>query len=178
VARRTAAASQYTCGNDSARIWSEPSGASPRAWGDSQVRRNRTFGTRHPVVSPLAVSERRSAPRVEPEATPWRALARLRPGLEVVVINISAGGALIQSARRIHPGARAELQLLGSLGQVVSGRVQRCRVNGLDPLRYEGAIIFDVRLHWNAASGSEFPEPSEAVATQGKTLPKSGSRGA
>jgi hypothetical protein len=70
----------------------------------------------------------------------------MRPGQEIVLINISAGGALIQSSNHMKPGARTELQLLARVRHVVSGRIDRCRVVSLDPLRYEGAVIFECPL--------------------------------
>jgi PilZ domain len=70
----------------------------------------------------------------------------MRPGHEVEVLNLSPGGALIASAARMNPGARAELQLAGTLRRAVRGRVARCRVVCLDPLRFEGAITFDEPL--------------------------------
>jgi hypothetical protein len=38
-------------------------------------------------------------------------LARIRPGHDVVVIDLSHGGALVETGRRLTPGATAELQL-------------------------------------------------------------------
>lgn len=86
--------------------------------------------------------------RVPPSRTPWHDAALLRPGLEVRVINVSCGGALIESGNRMHPGTRTELQLSGRIRQAVRGRIDRCRVTELDPIRYEGAIVFDQRLEW------------------------------
>jgi hypothetical protein len=86
---------------------------------------------------------------VPPEHTPWQPVALLRPGQEVRLINVSCGGALIESRRRMRPGARTELQLSGPPRCVVSGRIDRCRVTHLDPVRYEGVIVFDQALHWS-----------------------------
>lgn len=94
--------------------------------------------------------ERRATTRVAPEYTPWRRVALLRPGLDIVLINLSAGGALVESPNRLTPGARTELQLTGSSRRVVRARIERCRVTGLEPLRYEGAIVFDERLELRA----------------------------
>ena len=51
--------------------------------------------------------ERRLAARVTPEQTPWHSVAILRPGQEVHVINVSPGGALMESASRMKPGTLA-----------------------------------------------------------------------
>ena len=64
------------------------------------------------------------------------------------MINVSCGGALIESGNRMHPGTRTELQLSGLPRLVIRGRIDRCRVTQLDPVRYEGAIVFDQRLEW------------------------------
>ena len=95
----------------------------------------------------LAIAgDRRRAPRVRPAHTPWGDLALLRPGQDVTVLNISGGGALVESSSRMRPGARAELQLIGAPRCMVRGRVHRCHVASLDPLRYRGAIVFDEEL--------------------------------
>jgi hypothetical protein len=72
----------------------------------------------------------------------------LRPGRQVQLINVSAGGVLITSFCRLRPGARAELQLTGTYPLVVAGRIDRCRVVSLEPLNYEGAIVFERVLEW------------------------------
>ncbi len=90
--------------------------------------------------------ERRVAGRVTPEHTRWQPLALLRPGQEVVLVNVGPGGALVESPTRLAPGARTELQLFGKARCSVRGRLERCRVSRLEPLRYEGAIVFDACL--------------------------------
>ncbi len=91
--------------------------------------------------------DRRHTARVSPEHTPWRR-AILRPGQEVTLINVSRGGALIESHNRLLPGTRAELQLSGAARCTVRGRILRCRVSSVNPLRYEGAIVFERTLDW------------------------------
>lgn len=95
--------------------------------------------------------ERRQAGRVTPERTPWKPLALLRPGQEVRLLNVSRGGALVESATRMLPGGRTELQLSGLRRQTLAGRIARCRVTRIDPVRYEGAIVFDEALECGAA---------------------------
>jgi hypothetical protein len=91
-------------------------------------------------------AERRAGRRVRPEERGWRSAAVLRPGLEVDILDLSPGGARISSMARLKPGGRAELHLAGGSRRVVSGRISRCRVVRLMPLRYEGAMVFDERL--------------------------------
>jgi hypothetical protein len=66
--------------------------------------------------------------------------------VSVDIVNISGGGALLSSAVRLRPGSRAELQLFGASRRTVPGHVLRCRVAGLAPLRFEGAVAFDELL--------------------------------
>lgn len=95
-----------------------------------------------PLAPPLA--ERRRAERVPPGAMGWRPEALLRPGLPVVLVNISAAGALVESTGRLRPGAPTELQLsCAGRRRMVRGRLARCEVVALDPVRYQGAIAFD-----------------------------------
>ena len=101
----------------------------------------------------LSREERRRTTRVPPEATPWEPAALLRPGVDVVLLNVSAGGALIESRTRISPGARTELQLLGAVRRAVRGRIDRCAVSALNPVRYRGAIVFDEQLQWSRGCG-------------------------
>lgn len=93
-----------------------------------------------------AAVERRRGPRVPSDQSPWRSDAVLRPGLVVRVINIGPRGVLVESAARLRPGRRAELQLLAldSDGRrIVAGRIERCQVVGLEPLCFQGAIAFE-----------------------------------
>jgi hypothetical protein len=91
--------------------------------------------------------ERRRGPRLPPEQTDWRDQAVLRPGQEVQVVNISPHGALVESRSRLRPGPRAELHLTaGSERVAVTGRMERCEVTGLHPLRYRAAIVFDRKV--------------------------------
>ena len=95
--------------------------------------------------------ERRGTTRVSPHETPWSAAGRLRHGQDVVLVNVSQGGALIESASALNPGARTDLQLLGKTRRSVPGRVARCRITALSPLRFEGAIAFDECLQWEGS---------------------------
>jgi len=99
----------------------------------------------------IDAGDRRGTVRVGPEETPWRRLALLRPGQEVVLLDLSAGGALVESHARMNPGTRTELQLFGAQRRHVRGQIGRCRVSHLDPVRYEGAIVFDEHVDWHHA---------------------------
>ena len=104
-----------------------------------------------------AVAERRREPRVAGGGGRFDPAAVLRPGLEVVLINISCRGALVESGARLRPGARAGLLLSGTdVRASVEGRIERCQVARLDPVRYRGVIVFDKDLDvGTGAGGSE-----------------------
>lgn len=77
--------------------------------------------------------------------------ARMRPGYEVVLVDVSAGGALVETARRLLPGSFIELHLASAARAMsVRGRVIRCTVSRLRPASvwYRGAIKFDRELSW------------------------------
>jgi hypothetical protein len=108
------------------------------------------------VAAGLTIAvERRKTARIGPERTPWSELALLRPGQDVFVINVSSGGALLESHTRMSPGARTELQLSSGPARrrSVRGRIVRCGVSALDPLRYRGAIAFDEWLDVDGGTG-------------------------
>lgn len=93
--------------------------------------------------------ERRSEAR-QPGGARWLSDAVLRPGQPVRVINISSRAALVESGTRLRPGAQTELQLATGPGRTsVRGRLERCFVAALSPLRYRGVVRFEQRLDLN-----------------------------
>lgn len=93
--------------------------------------------------------ERRATPRVSTAGSHGMERARLRPGRTAHVVDLSAGGALIETDWRLLPGTRVELQL-GDPSAIykVTGRILRCHVSLLDRerIRYRGALAFEERL--------------------------------
>ena len=75
--------------------------------------------------------------------------ATLRPGCIVTIINLSAGGVLLEADRPLRPGARVHLQLVTEVRTlVVPAHVLRCAVWTLKELagpRYRGALRFEQR---------------------------------
>jgi PilZ domain-containing protein len=93
--------------------------------------------------------------------------ARVRPGHLAVVIDVSAGGALVEISRRLLPGSSVDLQIDTMHRQsTVRGRIVRCAVCRIDAITvsYRAAIAFD--RQWPLApspvdSGSgEYPIPA------------------
>jgi PilZ domain-containing protein len=77
--------------------------------------------------------------------------ARIRPGQQVQLTDLSSGGALVEADRRMLPGSAVELQLLAQDRQAtMRGSVLRCCVVRVRPssVSYRGAIAFDRQLAW------------------------------
>ena len=77
--------------------------------------------------------------------------ARVRPGHLATVVDVSAGGVLVETEHRLLPGANVELQLEGeNRSTKLRGRVVRCSVVRVRPeaVSYRGAIAFDRHLPW------------------------------
>jgi len=93
--------------------------------------------------------ERRTSARIT--TTPWSDLARgkLRPGRPALIVDMSAGGALIETESRLLPGMHVEFQVGEPVALYkVRARILRCHVVLLDRerVRYRGALMFDERL--------------------------------
>jgi hypothetical protein len=107
--------------------------------------------------------------------------ATLRPGCAVRVVDLSAGGALVQAAQPLRPGARVHLQLVTTtrvFGLVAA--VLRCAVWTLHAelgATYCGALQFEER--WDAVwevstlDGSQMPGFTRPSASpDGHELPR------
>jgi hypothetical protein len=92
-------------------------------------------------------TDRRTEQRLAAERLRWRRHAVLRPGQPVVLLNVNSRAALVESHARLRPGAHTEL-LLHGVGDrtTIRGRLDRCHVAALEPLRYRGVLFFDHRL--------------------------------
>jgi hypothetical protein len=78
--------------------------------------------------------------------------ARVRPGHRVHVVNVSAGGALLEATRPLRPGADVEVQFERADARVrVPARVVRCGVSAIHPERgptYRAAVAFNETFEW------------------------------
>ena len=98
------------------------------------------------------------------------ARATLRPGCAVRVVDVSAGGALIQADRPMRPGARVHFQLVTRIRTFgLAARVLRCAVWMLDPqhgITYRGALQFEARcdLLWEVETLDGSPIPAGLAA--------------
>jgi hypothetical protein len=97
-------------------------------------------------MAPVAgeLTDRRRESRCAGGGPRWQPRAIIRPGQPVTVINICSRAALVESPARLRPGAQTEMQLAGSGARTsIRGRLERCYVAALDPLRYRGVLIFE-----------------------------------
>jgi hypothetical protein len=98
-------------------------------------------------VAAIDPVERRRERRASGGGSRWRVHAVLRPGQPVTLLNISSRAALVESASRLRPGARTEVQLAGANARAsVGARVDRCYVAAIEPMRYRGVLVFDERI--------------------------------
>jgi hypothetical protein len=107
--------------------------------------------------------ERRAAPRTSALTGSGMHRARLRPGRTAYVVDLTSGGALIETDWRLLPGTRVEMQIGDPVPLFrVGGRVLRCHVALLEHqrVRYRGALVFDYQL--------PFGEPRTPCAALGK----------
>jgi hypothetical protein len=94
-------------------------------------------------------SDRRAWPRMSTVTRAEMAIGRLRPGRAAQIVDVSSGGALIETDWRLLPGTRVELQVGAPVALYrVRGWVLRCQVARLDRerIRYRGAVAFEEQL--------------------------------
>lgn len=95
--------------------------------------------------------DRRAMRRLEAVEQHGIVSAFVRPGHRARLVDVSAGGALIETSHRLLPGASVELQVeTGADRASIRGQVLRCAVVRVRPtwICYRGAIAFDRYLPW------------------------------
>lgn len=93
--------------------------------------------------------ERRASPRMPALTLAGMERARLRPGRVAHIVDLSSGGALIETDWRLLPGMRVEMQVGEPVPLFrITGRILRCHVALLDRerIRYRGALKFEEQL--------------------------------
>jgi hypothetical protein len=101
--------------------------------------------------------------------------ARLRPGGDVVLVNLSNSGALVEGTCRFRPDARCELSVTaGARESTLRALVVRSFVARLDragPVRYRAAIRFERTVEWPSSmtsiDGYRIPEAVAALDAPG-----------
>ena len=103
--------------------------------------------------------------------------ALVRPGHDVSVVDVSAGGTLIESAHRLLPGTSVEIQLETADHRVrVRGRVLRSAVVSLrsSAVCYRGAVVFDCYLPWfvdEDSTGYSVPSAEHRMGHSARAAP-------
>jgi hypothetical protein len=99
-----------------------------------------------PVPAAAPLQERRQYSRRRPHELDWIQRVRLRSAGEVALVDLSAGGALIDTDVPLRPGAVLSLEIVGHGMDplVIPLHVLRCHVSALmaDKARYRGALEF------------------------------------
>ena len=96
-------------------------------------------------------TERRKNTRCSGAGPRWKREAILRPGQPIIVVNICKHAALVESGARLRPGSLSEIQLAGpSCRMSVRGRLDRCYVAALNPIRFRGLLLFERPVDVNA----------------------------
>jgi hypothetical protein len=94
------------------------------------------------------------------------ARAVLRPGHAIALIDLSAGGALIQGNRALRPGSRVQIHLtIGGRSMWIPAQVLRCAVASLDAefgVQYHGAVKFTDRCTslWESSTRTGYSVPA------------------
>ena len=104
-----------------------------------------------------AHADRRRHPRVDDERV-GAVCSRVRPGHDARVMNLSEGGALIETERRLAPGGVADLQLeAGELRHATRVRVVRSYVSRVlpDAMLFRTAVAFERAVPWLSALSNE-----------------------
>jgi len=120
-------------------------------------------------------ADRRAARRVAFRNGILPPRARLRPGGDVVLVNLSNSGALVEGTFRFRPDARCELSVTeGARESTLRALVVRSFVARLDragPVRYRAAVRFDRNVEWRSSvttrDGYGIPEALAALDRPG-----------
>jgi hypothetical protein len=91
-----------------------------------------------------AAANRRNHARLKPTDLAWLKSARLKYGSDVRVLDISAGGMLLETDNELTQDSSIVVELTGGASPILlPSRVLRCRVASLgEILRYQGACAF------------------------------------
>ena len=113
------------------------------------------------IVERYEDSERRGHMRLGGDDVRWLRSARLKYGPDVRVLDISAGGILVETDSQLRPDANIVFELSGPTNSIlVPSKVLRCRVASFaDVMRYRGACSFKRAL--------EIPELLKQAMTTG-----------
>jgi hypothetical protein len=106
----------------------------------------------------MTFRERRASPRCICSRRDTWAAARIRPGHDVQVLDLSSLGALIQSTARLVPNSRVELRFgANRSAHQIRGRIVRSYVSAVAPdvVFYRSAVAFDQMLELSTIRRNE-----------------------
>jgi hypothetical protein len=107
---------------------------------------------RHPLrqSSDPPAPDRRTASRVHYTGGLLPPALRIRPGRDVIVVNLASGGTLVESRWRFRPGSMVDVLLhQDGTARPLRARIERCTVATLaDPagVRYRTALRFETAI--------------------------------
>jgi hypothetical protein len=121
--------------------------------------------------------ERRRTPRRAPDPGEVLSRVRLRGGREWTVVDISAGGALLEGESRLLPGTHADVHVTTRDGRVlVRARVMRAWVVRLraDAVCYHAALAFETSVD-TSTRGYAVPRANSAAVVERTVYPEDSS---
>jgi hypothetical protein len=124
------------------------------------------------------VKEKRSSPRLPPSTIPDLKSVRLVAGPEVTLINISRGGALIETDAHLVPHSSVAIRLVAADAVfLLHGKVLRSRAFSFQgsSLLYQSAIAFEEELpllagYQNQSQANETPEEASPQAGEEEAI--------
>jgi hypothetical protein len=124
--------------------------------------------------------DRREFPRCAVGEHHAAVTARVRPGRDVRLIDLSCGGALVQATARLMPGSQVDFHLsIGHWQWSGGAQVVRCHVSALDfdeRVRYRAAFRFTRPMDPASQEAFEIAVRGDAVAADhGYQVPATGS---
>ena len=139
-------------------------------------RQQRAMIHRHPLrPSDTPAPDRRTAARVHYTGGLLPPALRIRPGRDVIVVNLASGGTLVESRWRFRPGSMVDVLLhQDGTARPLRARIERCTVATLaDPagVRYRTALRFETAITVDAPraliDGYVLPETASPPAAIG-----------
>lgn len=128
--------------------------------------------------SGAAGMDRRTHERLAADDLDWLKSVRLKFGPSLKLLDLSAGGALVESATPLRPGSTAALTITGrGVTETATFRVLRCEVASVNGgIVYRGACVFErmIALPGHAGAGgratSQQPRPLEAPSHRDRLI--------
>jgi len=118
-------------------------------------------------------SDRRRWPRLNPADVPFLKRVEFYQGSEVIIVNISRGGLLLETEARLRPDLKIMLKIVTTKGVLkMDGMILRSSIYSLNGVpRYRTAIAFknpfDLLDDVKGASGEQVRENAEKSAVPG-----------